>query len=232
MNRRILITGTSRGIGQALAEHYLALGDSVVGCARSDSTVRHPRYTHHIADVTDEPSVRRLFTAVSEESRQLDALVNNAGIAAMNPVALTPLESARRIMETNFIGTFLFSHAAIRLFKSSGGGRIVNFTTIALPLRLEGEAIYAASKSAVETLTRIMAREVAGFGVTCNAVGPCLIKTRLTERLPAEKIDALLNRQAIPRWAEPADVANVIDFFLAIESRLVTGQVIYLGGLG
>jgi 3-oxoacyl-[acyl-carrier protein] reductase len=183
-------------------------------------------------DVTSEATVRRLFTAICEESRRLDALVNNVGVAVMNPIALTPVESARRVMETNFIGTFLLSHAAIRLFKASGCGRIVNFSTIAVPLRLDGEAIYAASKSAVETLTRIMAREVAGFGVTCNAVGPCLIKTQLTEHLPAGRIDALLSRQAIPRWAEASDVANVIDFFLRVESRMITGQVIYLGGLG
>ena len=90
----------------------------------------------------------------------------------MNPVALTPVESARQIVATNLLGTFLFTQAGIRLLRRSVAGRIVNLTTVAVPLRLEGEAMYAASKSAVETFTRIVAREVAAFGITCNAVGP------------------------------------------------------------
>src|SRR5262249_11975057 len=162
----------------------------------------------------------------------LDALINNAGIASMNPIALTPFETAQRIMATNFLGTFLFTHAAIRLLRASGSGRIVNVTSIAVPLRLEGEAIYAASKSATETFTRITAREVGPFGITCNAVGPSPIKTRLTENVPEDKIEALVSRQAVPRWANAADVANVVDFFLKPESEMITGQIIYLGGFG
>jgi 3-oxoacyl-[acyl-carrier protein] reductase len=159
-------------------------------------------------------------------------LINNAGVASMNPVMLTPFESAREIMSTNFLGTFAFTRRALRLLRSSPAGRIVNLTTVAVPLRLDGEALYAASKSAVETFTRIVAREAAAFGVTCNAVGPCPIRTDLTRNVPAEKLEQLIARQAIHRWAEPSDVANVIDFFLRPESAMVTGQVVYLGGVG
>jgi 3-oxoacyl-[acyl-carrier protein] reductase len=161
---------------------------------------------------------------------RLDAVINNAGIASMNPIALTPVATARKIMETNFIGTFLVTHAAIRLLRASKAGRIVNLTTVAVPLCLEGEATYAASKGAIETFTRITAREVGGFGITCNAVGPCPARTHLTRNVPEAKLQALIARQAIPRWAEPCDVANVVDFFLRPESSLVTGQVLYLGG--
>jgi 3-oxoacyl-[acyl-carrier protein] reductase len=150
----------------------------------------------------------------------------------MNPVALTPYDTARQIMSTNFLGTFAFTHAAMRLLRSSRTGRIVNFTTVAVPMRLEGEAIYAASKSAVETFTRIVAREAAPFGITCNAVGPSPVRTQLTENVGTDKIEKLLARQAIPHWAESSDVANVVDFFLRPESAMITGQVIYLGGAG
>lgn len=230
--RRVLVTGASRGIGAHLVQHYLDCGDEVIGCARGASPLKHERYTHATVDVTDEPSVRGLFKDTRQRLGGLDVVINNAGVASMNPVALTPFETARRIIETNFLGTFLFTHGAIRLLRRSKAGRIVNLTTVAVPLRLEGEALYAASKSAVETFTRIVAREVGPLGITCNSVGPSPIRTHLTSNVPAEKIDALIARQAIPRWAEADDVANVIDFFLRPESSMVTGQIIYLGGAG
>ncbi len=231
-SRHVLITGASRGIGAHLVEHYLGQGDLVTGCARGPSVVTHERYTHLQVDVTDEAAVRARFFEIRQRIGRLDALINNAGIASMNPVALTPFDTARQIMATNFLGTFALTHAALRLLRSSQGGRIVNFTTVAVPMRLEGEAIYAASKSAIETFTRIVAREVAPFGITCNAVGPSPIKTQLTGNVGAEKIDKVLARQAIPRWAESSDVANVVDFFLKPESAMITGQIIYLGGVG
>lgn len=230
--RHVLVTGATQGIGLALAEHYLKQGDEVVGCGRGESPLEHPRYTHARLDVVDEPAVRRLFKDLRSRLIWLDALINNAGIASMNPIALTPFETAQRIMATNFLGTFLFTHAAIRLLRKSRSGRIVNLTSVAVPLRLEGEAIYAASKSAIETFTRITAREVSRFDVTCNAIGPSPIRSRLTDSVPEDKIQALIARQAVPRWAEPADVANVVDFFLKPESGMVTGQVVYLGGVG
>lgn len=230
--RRVLVTGASRGIGAHLVQHYLDGGDEVIGCARGASALAHERYTHASVDVTDEPSVRGLFKDIRQRLGGLDVVINNAGVASMNPVALTPFDTARRIVETNFLGTFLFTHGAIRLLRGSKAGRIVNLTTVAVPLRLEGQALYAASKSAVETFTRIVAREVGPLGITCNSVGPSPIRTHLTSNVPADKIDALIARQAIPRWAEPNEVANVIDFFLRPESGMVTGQIIYLGGAG
>jgi 3-oxoacyl-[acyl-carrier protein] reductase len=230
--RHVLITGASRGIGEYLAHHYLAAGDIVTGCARSASTIHEERYTHATVDVSDEQQVRALFQDIRLRLGVLDVLINNAGIASMNPAALTPLDVARQIMATNFLGTFLFSHAAIRLLRRSATGRIVNLTSVAVPLRLDGEAIYASSKSAVETFTRIVAREVGRFGITCNAVGPSPIRTRLTANVADDAMEQLISRQAIPRWAEPKDVANVIDFFLQPESAMVTGQVVYLGGAG
>jgi 3-oxoacyl-[acyl-carrier protein] reductase len=230
--RRILITGASRGIGADLVTRYLDRGDVVIGCARGQASLSDDRYTHVELDVASEPGVRALFTDIRRKFGGLDVLINNAGVASMNPVALTPYDSARRIVETNILGTFLFTHAAIRLLRYSPAGRIVNLSTVAVPFRLEGEAVYAASKSAVETFTKIVAREVSSWGITCNAVGPSPVKTNLTRGVGDERIQRLIKRQAIPRWADFDDVANVIDFFLRPESGMITGQVIYLGGVG
>ena len=128
------------------------------------------------------------------------------------------------------LGTFVLSREAAKLMRTSGGGRIINFTSVAVPLKLEGEAVYSASKAAVESLTQILAREFAPFEVTVNAVGPCPVDTAMTRGVPDAKLQALLERQALPRPATMQDVANVIDFLIQPESRMVTGQTIYLGG--
>ena len=230
--RRVLVTGASRGIGAALVAHFVAAGDMVFGCGRSprDST-EADHYTHYTADVADHHEVRQMFADVRRRAGGLDVLVNNAGIARMNLLALTPPDDARRIVDTNLLGVFNCTHQAIRLMRHAPVGRIVNVTTVAVPLRLEGEAMYAATKAAVESLTRITAREVGTMGITCNAVGPSPIRTDLIAKVPAAKLDALVARQAVPAWATVDDVSNVIDFFLRPESRMITGQVVYLGGI-
>ncbi|MCY1448258.1 3-oxoacyl-[acyl-carrier-protein] reductase FabG [compost metagenome] len=136
-----------------------------------------------------------------------------------------------QILDTNVVGSFLFAREAAKLMSTRKYGRIVNFTTVATPLKLEGEAIYAASKAAVKSLTEVMARELAAFGITVNAVGPTPIETDLIRSVPQDKMQRLLARQAIARFGEMADVANVVDFFISEHSGFVTGQNIYLGGV-
>ena len=137
----------------------------------------------------------------------------------------------RKIFDCNFFGTFFFLREAAKIMQRAGSGRIVNFTTVAVPLDLEGEALYAASKAAVESLTRVASRELADFGVTVNAVGPTPVKTDLIRQVPKDKIEALLARQAIRKFGEMEDIANVVEFFLSEQSSFVTGQTIYLGGV-
>ena len=230
--KTILITGTRKGIGRYLSEQYAAKGHRVLGCSRERPDWTLESYEHFVADVCDEQAVKEMFHAIRRRHGRVDVLINNAGIASMNHVLLTPLKTVESIFATNVTGTFLMCREAARLMAGDGGGgRIVNFATVATPLRLEGESIYAASKAAVESLTRVLARELAEFRITVNAVGPTPVETDLIRSVPREKIEALLRQQAIRRMGEMRDILNVIDFFLRDESDFVTGQVVYLGGI-
>lgn len=229
--RVILISGTSRGIGLGLVEHFLARGDTVCGCSRGPAGLRHARYTHTELDVSDEKAVVAMVRAAMRRHGRIDALLNNAGIATMNHALLTPAATARAIFATNFHGTFLFCREVAKTMVRRKSGRIVNFATVATPLRLEGESLYAASKAAVESFTQVLARELGPTGVTVNAVGPTPVPTDLVKNVPPAKMQALLARQAIRRFGTIDDVINVVEFFLAPHSEFVTGQVIYLGGV-
>lgn len=226
-----LVTGTRTGIGRYLAEHYVRQGHRVIGCSRRAPEWALEGYAHYTADVADEKAVKTMFAEVRRTYSRLDHLINNAGVASMNHALLTPVATVRGVLETNVIGTFLFSREAAKLMKVRNYGRIVNFTTVAVPLKLAGEAAYVASKAAVQSLTEVLAQEFADFGVTVNTVGPVPIETDLIRAVPREKIDRLLSRQAIRRLGNFEDVANVVDFFLRRESGFVTGQNLYLGGV-
>ncbi len=229
--RVMVISGARKGIGRHLAEHYLAGGWRVFGCSRAASDLSHPLYRHVCLDVADEAAVRDFFQLVRKEAGRLDAVINNAGIALMNHSLLTPGSSVQQVLATNVTGTFLFCREGAKLLRGSPAGRIVNFATVATPLRLEGEAIYAASKAAVVCLTQILAHELGPLGITVNAVGPTPVRTDLTRSVPPAKMEALIARQALKRWGEFSDVTNVVDFYLQPASGFVTGQVLYLGGV-
>ena len=229
--KNILITGSSRGLGKELAEHFLSIGFRVIGCSRSASEIKHSNYQHYQVDVSSSDQVSNLFFQLRKEIKHLDAVINNAGIASMNAFALTPITTFQKIFDINVQGTFLFCQKSLGLLKKAPSPRIINMTTVAVPLQLEGESVYAASKSAVEALTKIIAKEYSCFGITCNAIGPSPIDTNLIKGVPKEKIDALVKQQSIRKMATPADVINLVDFYLRPESSMISGQIIYLGGI-
>jgi len=227
----MLITGSRKGIGRYLAEYYAGKGYIVEGCSRGDAQWEAENYTHHNVDVANEAQVKQMITSIARRHGRLDIVLNNAAIATMNHVLLTPASTANRMLEVNVTGTMLVCRDAAKVMIRRRYGRIVNFTTIVAPIALAGEAIYAASKSAVVTLTRILAFELGQWGITCNSFGATPIMTDMIRGVPQDKIDAVVNGLAIKRLGTHEDCANVCDFFIRPESDNITGQVIYLGGV-
>lgn len=226
-----LITGTRKGIGKYLAEYYVSKGHIVVGCSRETPDWTLDGYSHYEVDVSDEKGMVQMFSAIRKHYGHLDNLINNAGIASMNHAVLTPVKKAKQIIDTNIIGTFIASREAAKLMQRHRYGRIVNFATEAVPMNIEGESLYASSKAAIISFSRILAKEVGTWGITVNVVGPPPIMTDLINHVPSNKIDLLLSRHAINKMGSFLDMSNTIDYFLAKESSMVTGQVIYLGGV-
>jgi 3-oxoacyl-[acyl-carrier protein] reductase len=227
----MVITGTRKGIGRALAENYAKNGYIVEGCSRGEAGWEAENYTHHNLDVADEKQVKAMVTAVAKKHGRIDALLNNAAIATMNHVLLTPAATANRMLEVNVTGTMLFCRDVAKVMMRRKYGRIVNFTTIVAPIALAGEAIYAASKSAVVTFTRILAFELGQWGITCNSFGATPIMTDMIKGVPNDKINAVVNNLAVKRLGTMADCINVCDFFVSPASDNITGQVVYLGGV-
>lgn len=227
----LLVTGARKGIGRNLVEYYLQKKFEVIGCSRQPTDLKTSNYRHFCLDVADEQAVIDMFSEITNTHKRLDILINNAGIASMNHILLTPLTTVERIFSTNVLGTFLLCREAAKLMMKNRFGRIVNFSSVALPLKLAGEAVYASSKSAVVNLTQNLAKAFSEFNITVNAIGPTPIATDLIRSVPKEKINDLLDRQAIRRLGEFSDVTNAIDFFIRPDSDLVTGQVLYLGGV-
>lgn len=226
-----IVTGTSKGIGKEIAGHLLDQGFAVAGCSRGDATIKHKEYSHYSLQVSDETAVRRMFMDFSRRHGQLDVLINNAGIASMNHIMTTSFAAAERVINTNFLGSFLFLREASKVMARQNYGRIVNFSTVAVGLSLDGEAVYASSKAAVEKLTQIAAKELGELGITVNGIAPTPVMTDLIKAVPKDKIDALLAKQAIKRFGKFEDIINIIDFYLDEKSNFVTGQIIYLGGV-
>jgi 3-oxoacyl-[acyl-carrier protein] reductase len=230
--RVVLVTGSSRGIGHHLAQHFLDLGDIVVGCSRGEySGINHDRYDHHVVDVSKEGDVVQLFRAVRSAHGRLDAAVNNA---ALNPtlslLSLTPATAALETLGANVLGTFLVCREAVKLMMRKDFGRIINLGSMATRHEVPGEAVYTASKAAVNALTRVLAKEVAGNGITCNVVAPAAVDIGLATSVDPEKLRDVLLRNAIHEPGSAADVASTIEWLLQPESSAITGQIIYLGG--
>jgi len=231
MNKLMVITGTRKGIGRYLAEYYLEKGFIVIGCSRSETDLKHKNYVHFYLDVADEIKLKKMVSWIVEKYKKIDYLINNAGIASTNHSFLMPLSVVEKIFRTNVFGTFVFCREIGKIMAKNKFGRIVNFSTIAVPLKLPGEVIYASSKAAIETLTQILAKELGQYSITVNAIGPTTIKTDLIKGIPEKKLQNLIDYQSIKRFGKREDVANVIDFFIKPESNFITGQIIYLGGI-
>lgn len=225
----IVITGTSSGIGLGLARHYSQAGLLVVGASRRDSELSHPNYTHMNVDVTKEDEVRKFVAEVKKKFGRVDILVCNAGVVQSSLLAtVTPLDIAKEFIDTHFIGTFLVCKEVSKIMINQKFGRIINVSTIGIPLHLAGTAAYSASKAAVVEFTKVLANELAPLGITCNVLSPSLFLSEGAAKMGSPWADKLLSLQTIARMASVRDFSNAISFFASDESDLITGQVLHL----
>ena len=222
-----MVTGGTRGIGAAVASRFEAGGDRVLAVGRAG------------CDVTDEASV----TAFFERAGEVDVLVNNAGVATSAPLRRTSLADWRAQLDVNATGAFLCTRAALPGMLERGHGRIVTVASTAGLAGARYTAGYTASKHAAVGLMRAVAAEVAGTGVTANAVCPAFVRTELTAgsvariasttgRTPAEAEAALAAATPLGRLLDPAEVAFAVTFLAADEAGAINGQTLVLDGGG
>jgi 3-oxoacyl-[acyl-carrier protein] reductase len=222
-----LITGTSQGLGRALSERLLADGWIVHGFARGSQPLVHEHFHAHAVDVTDESAVRAAVAAVAATGR-IEVLMNNAGSAALNALLLTPGSVAETLMRVNYLGSFHCLQAVGKVMVRQRGGLVINLTTVAVPLSLEGEAAYVASKAAVEALTKVAAKELSAQGVRVIALGLGPVDTRLTRAVPKAALAKINNAIGRPQGTS---MVEAVEFIVSRISApdIESGSVEYLG---
>ena len=227
MSRVVVVTGGTRGIGEAVAARFATLGDRVIALGRTDG------------DVTDEAAVADIF----RRTGPVDVLVNNAGVSASADVARTTLDDWRAQIDVNATGAFLCTRAVLGGMRERGRGRIVTVASTAGLAGARYTAAYTASKHAAVGLMRAVAAEVAGTGVTANAVCPAFVRTDMTTasvqrivastgRSEAQAEEALASMTPLGRLLEPEEVAFAVAFLAAPEAGAINGQTLVLDGGG
>lgn len=239
-NKTAIVTGSSRGIGRAVAIALAKAGANLV-INYSSNEARAVEVKKEIetfggaavtckADVTDLSQCEALVQSAIDHFKGIDILINNAGITRDNLLARMKQDEWFEVIDTNLTGTYNCCKAVLRpLLKQKSGGSIINIASVAGMLGNSGQVNYSAAKGGVIALTRALAKEIGSRNITVNAVAPGFIETEMTETLP-EKIRAqALSHIALGRFGRPEDVADTV-LFLAASARYITGQVIVVDG--
>jgi 3-oxoacyl-[acyl-carrier protein] reductase len=238
-NKVAIVTGSSRGIGRAVAWRLARDGFAVVvnyagGAEEADALVGKiqaagGRAISVQADVADSTAVSRLFDAAEAEFGGVDVLVNNAGVMMLKPIAESDDAFFDRQVAINLNGTFNgLREAALRL---RDGGRIVNFSTSVVGTKLETYGVYAATKAAVETLTAILSKELRGRNITVNAVAPGPVATALfLNGKSPELIEGMSKMNPLERLGTPEDIASAVSFLTGPDGGWINGQVLRANG--
>jgi 3-oxoacyl-[acyl-carrier protein] reductase len=225
-----LVTGSRRGLGRLMAEHILRGGGRVAGFARGESTIDHPGYLHFRVDVGDPESVQAGFTELRKVADSVQIAVNNAAVLTSQYSMIMAPAAAQAMVNTNLMGAFLVSRESSKLMRRQKWGRIINISSMAASLEPIGDSMYAATKAGLATMTNVMAKELAPLNITCNTLAVSAIATDMLAQLPQDKVAQVVAGLPLPRFAEPDDVMNVLDFFASERSSYVTAQTVYLGG--
>jgi len=236
MDKRIaIITGAAKGIGKSIAKRMVADGykcmlvdvDRENGEALANELGGDAKFFS--CDISDHTAVKGLFDTVVEEFGSVDVVVNNAGIIRDNVIWKMPVEDFDKVVDINLKGTWLMCKVAGTLMREQKRGRIVNIASRAW-LGNIGQSNYSASKAGVVGLTRVLALELGRYGVLVNAIAPGLIDTPLTQKLPDNVQEKLIQAQPTKSMGQPEDIANAVAFLSDFKTQFITGQTIYVDG--
>ncbi|PKN02189.1 MAG: oxidoreductase [Elusimicrobia bacterium HGW-Elusimicrobia-1] len=232
--RVALVAGASRSIGRRIVERYLSSGETfrVAGCSRTPSDISNPGYKHFIADIADENSVKLMFADIHREYGRLDILINCAGLQSIGGALLTSDDTLRKILDVNVRGAFLLCREASKLMKINRYGRIVNFSSAAVPLCSAGSAVYGASKAAVEQFTKVLAKEIYGYGITANVLRLSIVaESGMAANISPAATEETLKKTVTGKLINFTDICEAVDFMISEKSGQLTAQTIGLGGI-
>ena len=238
-NRVALVTGASRGIGEAIARRLASEGAHVLAAARSLEALERVvaaigeaggAATALRMDLADASSIEAGAKQALAARGGVDVLVNNAGVTEDNLILRMSRESWDRVLATNLTGAFLLTQALLRAMVKKRYGRIVNVTSVVGLMGNPGQASYAASKAGLIGLTKTIARELASRNITCNAVAPGFIETEMTQKMTPEAREALSGQIPAGRLGAANDVAEAVAFLASEQASYVTGHVLNVSG--
>ena len=238
MTQRIaLVTGASRGIGQAIAkrlanEGYLVIGTatSEKGAAAVNDYLQELGGAGRVLNVQDTEQINQLFDSIEKEFGNVQVLVNNAGITQDGLLMRMDDNAWERVLEVNLTSVFRTSKRAMKGMMKARQGRIINITSVVAAMGNAGQTNYTASKAGIEGFTRSLAREIASRQITVNCVAPGFIDTDMTSELDEALIQSMLNAVPLARLGKPEDIAAAVNFLASEEAGYITGTVLDVNG--
>ena len=228
-----LITGASRGIGNAIALHLKNEGYRVLGTATSKegtSKLEDQGIEGLVLDLNSVDSKHKLWEQVESKEIQISVLVNNAGITRDNIVLRMSEEEWQDIMNVNLNGTFYLSKKVLKMMLKLKWGRIINITSTSASIGNRGQSNYSAAKAGVEAFTKSLAREVGKRNITINSIAPGFINTDMTQQSDGVNTDELIKEIPLGRFGKPGEVAHLASFLCSEEASYITGQTIHING--
>lgn len=238
MTQRIaLVTGASRGIGQAIAkrlanEGYLVIGTatSEKGAAAVNDYLQELGGAGRVLNVQDAEQINQLFDSIEKEFGNVQVLVNNAGITQDGLLMRMDDNAWERVLDVNLTSVFRTSKRAMKGMMKARQGRIIHITSVVAAMGNAGQTNYTASKAGIEGFTRSLAREIGSRQITVNCVAPGFIDTDMTSELDEALIQSMLNAVPLARLGKPEDIAAAVNFLASEEAGYITGTVLDVNG--